>query len=186
MLETVSYTRMDQGTAEDYALQGREEQTLIDGVADQMLGAVKALEGIRLGLQVDRYEHSLQTATRAHRDGADEEMVVVALLHDIGDLLAPANHSQYAASVLRPYVSETNYWLVQHHGIFQGYYYFHHVGKDPDEREAFRGHPAFEITAEFCEKWDQMAFDPAYDTMPLEAFEPMVRRIFGREPFRRV
>ena len=186
MLETVSYTRMDEGSAEDYALQGRKEQTLVDGVADQMLAAVRALEGVRLGLRVDRYEHSLQVATRAHRDGADEEMVAVALLHDIGDFLAPANHSQYAAAVLRPYVSETNYWLVRHHGIFQGYYYFHHIGRDPDERERFRGHPAFEITAEFCEKWDQLSFDPDYDTMPLEAFEPSVRRIFAREPFRRV
>lgn len=182
MIETVSYTRMDQGTAEDYELALAKAHELRDGVADQALGLLRSLIDLRCGLQVDRHEHSLQTATRAHRDGRDEEMVVCALLHDIGDRLAPENHSQFAASVLRPYVSEDNHWMVAHHGIFQGYYYFHHIGGDRDERERFSDHPAYGRTVDFCEKYDQRAFDPAYDTMPLAAFEPLVRRLFDREP----
>jgi len=112
--------------------------------------------------------------------------VVCALLHDIGDLLAPENHSELAASILRPYVSDDNYWLVKHHGIFQGYYFFHHIGLDRDERERYRGHPMFEKTALFCQNYDQNSFDPTYDTAPIQAFEPMVRRLFDKPPFGRV
>ena len=182
-METVSFTRMDQGTREEYAFLGKVwEEHKLEGLVETVLGLLKAMQGPTLGYKIDRYQHSLQSATRARRDGADEEMQVVALLHDIGDVIAPDNHSQFAASVLRPYVSDTSHWLVQHHGVFQGYYYFHHVGQDRDAREQFRGHPAFEATANFCERWDQMAFDPDYDTLPLEAFEPMVHKIFQREP----
>ena len=117
------------------------------------------------------------------RGGADEETVVAALLHDIGVPFSPDNHDRFAAEILRPYVGWETYWLVQHHGIFQGYYYFHHVGKDRKERERYRGHPVFEKAVEFCEKWDQAAFDPNYDTMPLSAFEPMAQRIFARDPW---
>ena len=131
---------------------------------------------------MDRLEHSLQCATRAYRDEANEEMVIAALLHDIGDLLAPLNHSEMAAAVLKPYVSEETYWIVKHHGIFQAYYYAHHIGGDPNAREQFRDHPCFEATVQFCEMWDQPSFDPAYATMPLEHFEPMLRRIFARDP----
>ena len=182
-MDSVSFTRMDQGTAEDYALvdallRAHKDATL----ADNVLGLLAAMKGPKLGYRIDRFEHSLQTATRALRDGADEETVVVALLHDVGDVLAPDNHSQLAAAVLRPYVSEENHWLVLHHGLFQGYYYFHHFGLDRDARERFRGHPCFEATAAFCARWDQTSFDPDYDNLPLEAFEPMVRRVFAREP----
>ena len=141
------------------------------------------LGGDKIGYKVDRYQHSLQTATRAFRDSQDEETVVCALLHDIGDTLAPENHAQLCAAVLRPYISEDNYWLVQHHAIFQGYYYYHHIGLDRDVRERYRGHPMFQRTADFCEKYDQNSFDPDYDTMPLEAFEPMLHRLFSRKPF---
>lgn len=182
-MESVSFTRMDQGTAEDYALVGRliAAHTRAN-LAENLLGTLKLMQGPKLGYRIDRYQHSLQTATRALRDGADEETVVVALLHDIGDVLAPDNHSQYAAAVLRPYVSEENHWLVLHHGIFQGYYYFHHQGQDRNARDRFRGHPCFEKTAEFCERWDQVSFDPDYDAEPLDTFEPMVRRLFARAP----
>ena len=122
-------------------------------------------------------------ATRALRDGADEETVVVALLLDIGDTLAPWNHSDLAAAILQPYLSPDNHWLVQHHGIFQGYYFWHHSGGDRFARERYRGHPMFERTAEFCEKWDQRSFDPNYDTLPFDAFEPMMRRLLARPPF---
>ena len=186
-MESVNFTRMDQGTAEEYAFTSRllkehAEQHLVD----EVLGMLKRMEGPTLGYQIDRYQHSLQTATRALRDEADEELVVCALLHDIGDPIAPLNHSELVAAIMRPYVSEQNYWLLKHHGVFQGYYYFHHLGQDRDARERYRGHPYFEVTADFCERWDQVSFDPAYDTLPLEAFEPMVRRLFAREPNARV
>jgi predicted HD phosphohydrolase len=182
-MDTVSFTRMDQGTAEEYAMVGRlweahKQATL----ADSVLGLLKAMQGPTLGYKIDRYRHSLQTATRARHDGADEELQVVALLHDIGDVVAPDNHSELAAAVLRPYVSEQNHWLVRHHGLFQGYYYFHHSGGDRNERDRFKGHPCFEATARFCERWDQTAFDPDYDSLPLEAFEPMVRKLFAKAP----
>ncbi len=179
----VSYIRMEDGTEADYLLLRELAEPFRKGTADRVLRALEPLHNSYPGDQVDRYEHSLQTATRAFRDGADDETVVAALLHDIGDVLAPDNHADYAASVLKPYVSQGTTWMILQHGVFQGYYYFHHYGKDRNEREKFRGHPMFERTVEFCAKWDQMAFDPHYDTMPLEAFKPAVHRIFDREPW---
>ena len=181
--DVVEFTRMADGTFEEYQLLSRKYEPLVKTVANQVIGALKLLGGDPLGYKIDRYQHSLQSATRALRDNADEEMVVCALLHDIGDTLAPENHSQLAAAVLRPYISEDNHWLIKHHAIFQGYYYYHHIGLNRDERERFRGHPSFQRTADFCEKYDQNSFDPEYDTLPLEAFEPMVRRMFARKPF---
>ena len=179
----VSYTRMEDGTREDYLLLKELHETFCKATADRVLRAVEQLRESYSGDQVDRYEHSLQTASRALRDGADDETVVAALLHDIGDILAPENHGELAGAVLRPYVSPATHWMVVHHGVFQGYYYFHHYGMDRNEREKFRGHPAFERTVEFCAKWDQAAFDPNYDTLPLAAFELAVRRVFAREPW---
>ena len=181
--ETVSFTRMDEGTREEYQLLDRHYKKLDLELVDNLLAELKRLAGDKMGYRIDRYQHSLQTATRAQRDGADEETIVVALLHDIGDILAPWNHSDLAAAILQPYISPDNHWLVKHHGIFQGYYYFHHSGGDRFARERYRGHPMFERTAQFCERWDQTSFDPDYDTLPLEAFEPMVRRLFARPPF---
>jgi predicted HD phosphohydrolase len=183
MEETVSFTRMDEGTCDEYQMLERRFKACYDALPDNVLEALRRLAGDKLGYQVDRLEHSLQTATRAFRDGADEETVVVALLHDIGDILAPENHGDLAAAVLRPYVSEANHWLLRHHPVFQGYYYYHHIGRDRFAFERFRGHPHFERTRLFCERWDQVSFDPSYDTMPLSAFEPMVRRLFTRKPF---
>lgn len=183
MEESVTFTRMADGTYDDYQLLARLYEPLVTRLPDEVIGMLDRLKGDKLGYKVDRYEHSLQSATRAFRDGADEETVVCALLHDIGDTLAPENHSQLGAAVLRPYVSPENHWLIQHHAMFQGYYYYHHIGMDRDERERHRGHPMFERTAAFCEKWDQNSFDPQYDTMPFSAFEPMVRRLFARRPF---
>ena len=181
--ETVSFTRMDEGTREEYQLLDRHYKKLDRELFDSVLGLLHRLRGDKLGYRIDRYDHSLQTATRALRDGADEETVVVALLHDIGDTLAPWNHSDLAAAILQPYLSPDNHWLVQHHGIFQGYYFWHHSGGDRFARERYRGHPMFERTAQFCERWDQTSFDPNYDTLPLDAFDPMVRRLFARPPF---
>lgn len=183
--ETVSFTRMEDGTYEEYQFLDRIYQKLNHGLADTALANLKLLSGDKMGYKIDRYQHSLQSATRAMRDGQDEEMIVCALLHDIGDHLAPENHSQLAAAILRPYVSVQNHWMIEHHGIFQGYYFFHHLGMDRNEREQFRGHPNFQYTADFCQKYDQNSFDPDYDTAPIEHFEPMVRRLFARPPFGR-
>ncbi len=177
---TVSFSAMADGTREEYHMLRRASAANPVPVADNVLALLEGIRGHNPGYRISRYEHSLQTATRARRDGADEETVVVALLHDMGDMVAPENHSAFAAAVLRPYVSEDNHWLVLNHGLFQGYYYFHHFDHDRDARDRCRGHPMFERTAEFCEKWDQTSFDPDYDTMPLEAFEPMVRRLFAK------
>ena len=183
--ESVNFIRMEDGTYEEYQFLDGIYQKLNHELADNVLGNLKKLAGDKMGYKIDRYQHSLQSATRAMRDGADEELTVCALIHDIGDLLAPENHSELAASILRPYVSEDNYWLVKHHGIFQGYYFFHHLGMDRFERERYRGHPMFEKTALFCQNYDQNSFDPEYDTAPIEAFEPMVRRLFAKPPFGR-
>ena len=180
MNEIVSFTQMKDGTAEDYALLGRNHSKLLAATPDTLFGLLKLMEGPGLGYQIDRYQHSLQSATRAMRDGQNEAYVVMCLLHDVGDPIAPENHSQVAAAILRPYLDERLYWITAHHGVFQGYYYFHHVGQDPDAREMFRGHEHFADCAEFCAKYDQNCFDPAYDTAPLSEFEPMVRRIFEK------
>ena len=181
-MEIVSFTAMADGTREEYEFLDGIEREHCRGTADRVLEHLHGLEDSMTGYKVTRLEHSLQTATRAERDGASEEMVVAALLHDIGDNLCPENHSEFAAAILKPFVSEETHWVIRHHGIFQGYYYFHHFGLDRDARERFRGHPCFEATAAFCERWDQTSFDPDYDTLPLEAFEPMVRRLFAQEP----
>ena len=179
----VSYLRMKDGTKDDYAMMAENAvayQRLTPGRLLSYMDTV--LEGIP-GERVDTREHSLQTASRAFRDGADEEVVVAALLHDIGVPFAVDNHDRFAGEVIRPFVGWETYWVVRHHGIFQGYYYFHHIAKDREAREKYRGHPAFQQAVDFCEKWDQESFDPAYNTMPVSAFEPMVHRIFAREPW---
>ena len=150
------------------------------GLANRVLAHLRMLKGDCGGFSVDRLEHSLQSATLAYRDRMDEEYVVCALLHDMGDILASTNHAELAATILKPFVAEENHWMLQNHGIFQGYYFFHYLGLDRNMREQFRGHPNFERTALFCSRHDQNAFDPNYDTMPLEAFEPMVQRVMAR------
>jgi predicted HD phosphohydrolase len=178
----VSYIEMDKGTKEDYTLLLRLAEPFKSRMADRVLAHMQGLRESFPGEQVNRYVHSLQTATRAHRAGADEETVVGALLHDLGDMLAQDNHGELAAAVLRPYVRPATSWVVAKHGIFQGYYYFHHFGMNRNQREEFRGHPAYEEAIRFSE-WDQASFDPSYDTLPIDAFEPMVRRILAREPW---
>lgn len=173
-----TFRAMTEGTQEDWSIIAQEFLPFAMAGGKRVLDHLKLLEGDCGGFPVDRLTHCLQTATRAHRDGRDEEYVVCALLHDIGDTLGAYNHPDVAASIIKPFVSEENHWMVEKHGIFQGYYFFHYLGMDRDMREALRGHPHFQHTAEFCEKYDQTAFDPEYDTMPLEVFEPMVMRLF--------
>lgn len=180
-MDTVSFIHMEDGTPEDYALLAREEAAHTDGrIGGEALGLLERMKGPKLGYKIDRYRHSLQSATRALKDGREDDYVVMALLHDIGDVIAPKNHSAFAASVLRPYVSDRVWWIVQHHGLFQGYYYFHHYGQDRDERERFRDHRWFDDCAEFCALYDQNCFDPDYRDEPLETFLPLVERVFGR------
>lgn len=178
-LPRATFHAMADSTVEDWS---RIRAVLGEGRArfpDQVLAHLRLLGEDDGGFAVNRLEHCLQTATRAYRAGRDEEYVVCALVHDIGDLLAPTNHADIAAALVKPYVSEANHWMVANHTVFQGYYYFHHLGWDRDAREAFRGHPHFEHTAEFCHLYDQNSFDPAFDSMPLEAFEPMLRRVLA-------
>ena len=177
MDESIEFTRMADGTYEEYQLLARLYEPLVKRLPDEVIGMLDRLAGDKMGYKVDRYEHSLQTATRAFRDGADEETVVCALLHDIGDTLAPENHAQLGAAVLRPYVCDDNYWLIQHHAVFQGYYYFHHAGMDRNVRDRWRDHEHYQATVDFCANYDQNSFDPGYDSEPLSFFEPMVRRV---------
>jgi predicted HD phosphohydrolase len=178
--DRAQFHAMVDGTQEDWMKIAAASAHFNRDLPNRVLAHLKMLEGDCGGFAVDRLEHSLQSATLAHRDGMDEEYVVCALLHDMGDILASANHAELGATVLRPFVSEENWWMLHHHGIFQGYYFFEYLGLDKNMREQFRGHPAFERTAMFCARHDQNAFDPAYDTMPLSAFEPMVHRVMAR------
>ena len=147
---------------------------------DRILDHLRLLDGDFGGFPVHRLEHSLQTATRAHRDGRGEQYVVMALLHDIGDTLGSYNHPEIAAAILRPFVSEELHWIADKHGIFQGYYFFHHLGMDRHLREQFKDHPQFQATIEFCAKYDAAAFDPDYESLPLSFFEPMLQRVFAQ------
>lgn len=178
--DRATFTAMTDGTEADWQAIARAGQAHRGEHVDRILGHLKLLDNDYGGFNVDRLEHSLQTATRAFRAGQDEEYVVCALLHDIGDILLPASHAELGAAILKPYISEQNHWMLEKHGIFQGYYFFHHLGLDRDMREQWRGHPWFEYTAQFCHLYDQNSFDPAYDSMPLEAFAPMMRRVMER------
>ena len=175
--QRAGFRSMDEGTQADWQIIGSHFFPYAQGLADRVLAHLKLLDGDYGGFPVDRLQHSLQTATRAERGGESEEYVVAALLHDIGDTLGSYNHPDIAAAILKPFVDEKLHWIVEHHGIFQGYYFFHYIGMDRDMREQFRGHPHFEHTAQFCHLYDQNSFDPAYDSMPLDAFVPMMRRV---------
>ena len=182
-MKKVSFTEMKKGTKEDYLLLDKNEKDFAKKTADRILKFLSSLTETLEGYQVSRLEHSLQSATRALRAGESEEMIVAALLHDIGDELAPMNHSEYAASILKPYVSEKTHWIVEKHGEFQAYYYAHHLGGNRNKRDKYKGHKYFDACVNFCEKYDQCSFDPNYESYPLEKFEPMVRRIFARKPY---
>jgi len=181
MKARVSFRRMEDGTREDYLLLDQSERVYAAGLADRVLDALRQLEHSLEGYPVSRLGHSLQAATRALADGADDELLVAALLHDIGDELAPYNHAELAAAVLRPYVRPEVTWIVEQHGLVQSYYYAHHLGGDRNARDRLKGHPWYGACERFCARWDQASFDPDYPTKPLEVFEPVVRRIFSRE-----
>ena len=174
-----NFTTMEQGTAEDWAIISSHFPAFGAGLPDRVLAHLKLLAGDYAGFVVDRLTHCLQTATRAHRAGEDEEYVVCALLHDIGDTLGSYNHADVAAAILKPFVSEENLWLVEKHAVFQGYNFFHYLGLDRNMRDEYLGHPWYDRTVTFCQEYDQAAFDPSYDTLPLEFFEPAVRDVLS-------
>jgi len=175
------FKTLEETTAEDWARLQTSWTPFLNGLAGRVLTHLELMTFDHGGLPVTQLEHSLQTATRAHRDGRDEEYVVCALLHDLGDMLAPTNHADFIATLLQPYISEQNHWMLSKHAIFQGYYFWHHWGLNRDERDKYRGHPWFDYTADFCALYDQTSFEYGYDTMPLEAFRPMVERVLAAD-----
>jgi predicted HD phosphohydrolase len=174
------FTHMEDGSAEDWAIIARDFAQYAAQLPDRILTHLRLLDGDFGGFPIDRLSHSLQTATLAYRDGRDEEYVVCALLHDIGDTLGTYNHPDIAAAMLKPFVSAENHWMVEKHGIFQGYYFFHHLGMDRYLREQFKDHPQYQATIEFCARYDAAAFDPQGEILPLDFFEPMLRRVFAQ------
>jgi len=174
------FLRMQDSTQADWQTIGGEFMQFASQLPARVIQHLQILQGDYGGFPVDRYTHSLQTATRALRDGRDEEYVVCALLHDIGDTLGSFNHPDIAAAILKPFVSDENHWMVQNHGIFQGHYFFHHIGLDRNLRDNFKAHPSYERTAEFCELYDNPAFDPKAETLPIEEFTPMLRRLMAQ------
>lgn len=181
---TVSFTQMKDGTREDYELLERLEKPYLALTPDRVLDELRRQGEVTLeGYRITRLTHGLQSATRAERDGADIDWVVGALLHDVGDGLAPQNHDRFSAEVIRPFVRWDVAWVVEHHGIFQSFYYGHHYGWDRNARDQFKDHPCYNSCAAFCERWDQSSFDPEYDTLPLEHFEPLVRQVFARKAY---
>jgi len=179
-MQTVRFTRMADGTAQEYAFLHRHEREYAADLPGRLVAALRQLDASFSGYRVSRLEHSLQSASRAEAAGEPEEMVAAALLHDIGDVLAPLSHSELAAAILRPYVSERTHWIIAHHGLFQMYYYAHHTGGDRHARERYRDHPWYHDCVHFCENYDQNCFDPEYPSKPLSHFIPMLERVFAK------
>ncbi len=170
---------MKESTAEDWSIIAEHTVEFGARLPERVLAHLRLLADDAGGFAVDRLTHSLQTATRAERAGRPDEYVLCALIHDIGDTLGPYDHSGVAAAILKPYVHPDLHWMVGKHGQFQGYYFFHYLGADRNVRDQYAGHPLYDLTAEFCAEYDQNAFDPAYDTKPLEHFEPLVRQLMA-------
>ena len=176
----VSFKQMKDGTQADYEFLEQLEDDHIKGLPDRIMKALAGLSDGLAGYKIDRLKHSLQTATRAEDEGASIDWIVAALVHDIGDELAPLSHSEFAATLLKPFVSEEIVWVIEKHGLFQAYYYAHHVGGDRHARDKYKDHPFYDQCVHFCEAWDQASFDPNYPTRSLNYFEPMVREVFSR------
>ncbi|MCW3782113.1 HD domain-containing protein [Defluviimonas salinarum] len=175
-----TWTRMEDASKEDFLAVMDYEEEFNAGLVNRLLDAIRSLDEDWTPYPINRYQHCLQSATRAYEDGADEEIVVAALIHDVGDILSPYNHGELAAAIAKPYMSEKACWILKHHCVFQGYYYNHHLGGDRNAREKYRDSPYYDDCAYFCHTYDQCAFDPAYPTRPLEFFEPMLRRVFSK------
>ena len=184
MSETVSFTAMADGTQEDYEMLAEREEIYNAGTADRLIRELRnQADDTLTGYKITRLEHGLQSATRARLDGADLDWVVAALLHDIGDGLAPQNHDKFAAEIMRPFMRDEVVWVVEHHGVFQMYYYAHHYGWDRELREKYKESPYYQSCVDFCERWDQSSFDPDFPIDPLESFEDDIRTVFSRKPY---
>lgn len=182
--QTVSFTAMKDGTRADYKLLEKLEKPYLKETAGRVMAELERQGQVSLeGYKLTRLDHALQSATRAARDGADIDWIVGALLHDIGDGLAPQNHDRFSAEVIRPFVREEVSWVIEHHGIFQMIYYAHHYGWDANARDEFKDHPGFKSCSDFCERWDQSSFDPEYQAETLSFFEPMVSQVFARKAY---
>jgi len=179
-MQTVNFTRMEDGTREEYEFLDRMEDEYKAGLPARLMESLRKLENSLSGYRINRLQHSLQGATRAHRAGESDEMIVAVLLHDIGDDLAPYSHSEMAAAILRPFVSDKLYWIIKHHGVFQMYYYAHHCGGDRNAREMYKDNAWYQDAIDFCHNYDQNCFDPDYATEPLEFFEPILRRVLAK------
>ncbi len=179
-MKTVDFTRMEDGTREEYEFLDRLEDEYKAGLPERIMDSLRKLEHSLSGYRISRLQHSLQGATRAFRAGESDQMIIAVLLHDIGDDLAPYSHSEMAAAILRPFVSEKIYWIIKHHGVFQMYYYAHHCGGDRNAREMFKDNPWYQDAIDFCHNYDQNCFDPDYDTEPLEFFDPILRRVLSK------
>jgi predicted HD phosphohydrolase len=177
--QRASFHAMTEGTAEDWAIIASANGEFTKALPDRVMDHLRLLQGDAGGFAVDRFEHSLQTATRAYRANRDDEYVVCALLHDIGDILGSYNHPDIGAAIVKPFVAEEYHWMVEKHGIFQGYHFFHHLGLDRNLRDQFAGHPWYDLTVEFCHEYDQNSFDPSYDSMDLADFEPALRSVLA-------
>jgi predicted HD phosphohydrolase len=175
----MTFTRMDESTAEEWGEIGRQTFANQGRVADRTLALLRSLAEVTDGFAVDQLEHSLQTATRAERAGADPQIVFASLLHDIGKAVSVPNHPEIGAAIIRPYVRDEVYWMIRRHQDFQGRHYYQHFGADPNKREQYRDEPWFALAEQFADEWDQVAFDPGYDSLPLEHFEPLVREVMG-------
>ena len=173
------FTRMDESTAEQWAVIGRETLENQPRVAETILDMLRRLEGITDGFATDQLTHACQTATLAEKAGADKEVIVASLCHDIGKLISVFNHPGIAAEILKPYVRPDVYDMIRTHQDFQGRHYYQHFGKDTNARDQYRGESFFELTEQFADEWDQVAFDPNAETYPLEHFEPLVREVFA-------
>jgi predicted HD phosphohydrolase len=176
----MAFTRMDQGSVDDWMLIAQESVPYQEQVADRILAMLRTLDGLTGGFGVSQLTHALQTATLAERAGASDELVVAALVHDVGKVVSIANHPAIAAEIVKPYVSDETYQIVRTHQDFQGRHYYAYLGKDPEARDQHKDQPWYAAAERFTDEWDQAAFDPDYDTEPLEHFEPLVRKVFGK------
>jgi predicted HD phosphohydrolase len=175
--DRATFTDMAESTQQDWHIIATHQATYMVDLPSRVLDHLRLLDGDFCGFGVDRLTHSLQTAARAERAGRDDRYILCALLHDIGDTLGSYNHADIAAAIIKPFVAPELHWMVEHHAEFQGYYFFHHLGLDRDMRERYRGMREFDLTEEFCAEYDSPAFDPSYDTPPLEHYEPLIREL---------
>lgn len=182
-MERVKFTRMADGDRDDYALLDRHEREAAAAVGPRLVAALDMLEDTPSAYRVSKREHSLQCATRAYLDGADTDWVAAALLHDVGDVFAPYNHDEFAAALMRPYLREQCTWVIGHHGLFLRFYYAHHFGGDPEARQKLKDSPYFDDAVAFCDRWDQLSYDPNFKSLPLDTFLPIVEEVFAREPY---